>query len=964
MKEKQRNSSVLISGTTFEAQMYEDPIQSIRNLHEAALMIRTTDNIKTAPSEVIVIVDKCTFHNNERGLTFIGPFKVVNVTSSTFRDNIAMHAGAGILFLADPISTIYVIDSVFERNAAGSFHQEKVKNHTSSFQINGDEVKIQSVCSKGVVAFVGKGGAIRIQRGRLVIIDSQFRNNTARLLGGAVYVERESFLTVDGVYFENSVADEHSLEGDLVYSNGEVVIKSAKLVILSAQNHVALFHHSGTHWSLEITQISVRCPGGHRLRMTNTSAYGVTSIGLRRSHKLDQLSYFCESCPRNKYSLEYGFFDYDVKYHVFAHFTLLINGESPEAPFYGTYVYRDITCQQCPYGGRCFYEISAVPNFWGYTVGSKIRFQHCPKGYCCAMLGCKGYDWCAPHRTGTLCGRCELGYSEALFSPECLPDHVCDSTWLWPVMACSGVLYFLFLFFQKDIRDLMFLQTIKLSDIKCDRSHESKTSEQHTDCPISDQNGISLELNGSPVVTDENHEHLTGCCYSHKQRGKRKKCQAKETASCREETAMLKSDCVQVNPHQSHVGNDTAPTKAKVDMGASFLIIVFFYFQDAQLLQIKTVFAATDGRLTGIFRDVLTGLFKFRIEIFQFVSRYCFLSGLTPTSKLLIRILLVPYVLIQFGIAFIVYRWLGRKRKVSESQRSETPGPTSCFATRLATGFVLSLLFMYQKLATTSFTMLNCVPVENRSVLYIDGTIDCYQNWQYAVITYAITCIVPFCLVLLLGPGLLKHSYISGAQFYFACIVPLPMLIHWMFIKLRVHWTTSRSSDNHSQKLSTESRAVVQILQGPFKDIDVYFFGPLCGQGILIARRLILVLLYTFVTNTLMRMLYMVLFCFVMLLHHVHALPYKDRRGNIAGTLSAAALVVAGGINLIRAGFEAAEYDPQGSNKVLMKVFDEVENALMLWMPALVMAFAIFSLSYKLVLLFCKYTLKATRHSK
>jgi len=55
-----------------------------------------------------------------------------------------------------------------------------------------------------------------------------------------------------------------------------------------------------------------------------------------------------------------------------------------------------------------------------------------------------------------------------------------------------------------------------------------------------------------------------------------------------------------------------------------------------------------------------------------------------------------------------------------------------------------------------------------------------------------------------------------------------------------------------------------------------------------------------------------------LLLHHVHALPYRDRRGNVAGSASAAALVVVATINLLRAGFEAAEYVPRGPNAYLM----------------------------------------------
>ena len=50
----------------------------------------------------------------------------------------------------------------------------------------------------------------------------------------------------------------------------------------------------------------------------------------------------------------------------------------------------------------------------------------------------------------------------------------------------------------------------------------------------------------------------------------------------------------------------------------------------------------------------------------------------------------------------------------------------------------------------------------------------------------------------------------------------------------------------------------------------------------------------------------------------------------------------------MRAGFEAAEYTPTGPNASLMKVFDEIENALMLWFPTSVMVFFCLLLIFRL----------------
>jgi len=301
-----------------------------------------------------------------------------------------------------------------------------------------------------------------------------------------------------------------------------------------------------------------------------------------------------------------------------------------------------------------------------------------------------------------------------------------------------------------------------------------------------------------------------------------------------------------------------------------------------------------------------------------------------------------------------------RSRRSSQQQQQHS------FSIKLSTGFVLALLFTYQKLATTSFTLLNCVPVGNRSVLFVQGTVECYQTWQYAVAVYTATCIIPFCAALLIGPGLLKDRLIGLTELFLAFLLPLPFLVRWCWLCVcryrRCGGTYQPDDGAPSTPLGPEAKAVISTLQGPFKDSENRLFGSICGQGMLIGRRLALVLLYTFVNNTLMRTQCTMLLCFINLLHHVHTLPYRDRRGNAAGSASAVALVVVATINLVRAGFEAAEYVPRGPNASLMNVLEEVENCLMLWLPGAVMGFVVLLLTAKLVYLLVQ-SIYASCHS-
>ena len=154
-------------------------------------------------------------------------------------------------------------------------------------------------------------------------------------------------------YFENTPVHDHALQGDVIYSDGRMTINAVELIVRSATNGLSILRHSGDHWSLDITNVWIQCPVGYDLRANNSSAYGVTGDGLRRSYKLDQLSYFCESCARNKYSLDYGYLNYTIVFDNFAYFTLLINGSVPKPQYTGKYIHHKIHCDDCPYGGHC-----------------------------------------------------------------------------------------------------------------------------------------------------------------------------------------------------------------------------------------------------------------------------------------------------------------------------------------------------------------------------------------------------------------------------------------------------------------------------------------------------------------------------------------------------------------------------------------------------------------------------------
>ena len=936
--------NVTIERCVFRDQYHWNPIASVMNIFEASLLIRLMSKRNSFESDgnnITVEVLDTIFENNERGMTLQGTIEKVRVDNCVFKDNIAMHAGAGILILTNRSMT--VSNSVFENNAAGNFRITQVRNEGDHFAVVGDEVQIHSKCCKGSISLIGKGGAMRVQKGDVTLINCRMKNNTARLLGGAVFVDRIGVLQFTNVTFSNSPDHIHASQGDILYSNGKVAVRGGVLVVKSSSNHISVLQHSGEHWSIAVHDITIQCPIGHRLRIMNTSAYGVTPfVGLRRSYMLDQLSYFCESCPRHKYSTDRGYLRYKLDHGVYEYFTLMINGESPNSDFHGTYDYHDIFCMECPYGAECDQTIRALPNFWGYTHEGGIKFQLTPKGYSCSKKRCPSFNTCAANREDRLCCACKANFSEALFSSMCVSNDTCGPVWIWPFAASLGVIYALFLLFQKDIREFIFSRPAQCQSGLCFKTRRGASVDSPQQRGYLRENGM---LNGHHDDL-QNHEHheLTSDLETH----------SDAMLALQEKIDKEGGEGVEGG------GGDGGTEKAEEgegeadqpipDPGAIFLIILLYYFQDALLFNVKTVFSQAESKSWSYMRAVILGFFKFRLEVAHFVDNVCLYPGLTPWQKLLIKTLLVPYVLLLFSLLYIFAKCYSLSRPkppppAADGEDGAGGGGGSTLMVRLTTGFMLALLFMYQRLATTAFTLLNCVPVSYDHVLFIDGRVVCYEYWQYGVMAYAFCCIVPFCFVLLIGPGLLKDGLIGLPQFFMACILPLPFIIYWVALRL---CRRQRPLPADDRPMTAETEAVYKVLQLPFKDIEGKYLGPKCWAGVLIARRLILFLIFTFVNNSLIRVLGMLFVCFLYLLHHVHVHPYKDPRGNMAGSASLSAMMVVGGINLVRAGFEAAEYVPQGPNKVLMRVMDETENILMLWFPLIIMCVVLLALVIKL----------------
>ncbi|CAD5123937.1 unnamed protein product [Dimorphilus gyrociliatus] len=914
------NTIISIKNCIFRDLKHRNPILSAVNVYDASCELYAIHGVERSVmgNATVPVIENCTFIRNERALSLQYNFGLVIVSDCVFISNKVWQAGGAIRVALNSLQNRLLLrNCIFKNNSAGFHDFREMRGLEDTIKVVNDRVQLNSSQHKGSLILAGKGGALRIHKGTIKLENCSFFNNTSTRLGGTIYLDRRGKIIISFCQFRNSPVDLHPTQGDLIYSNGRVFISDTKFLVLTAQQHIDILHLTGEYWSIDVRSLNFTCPIGHKLLIVNATSSKIKQEGLMTSHKLDQLIYTCKICGDNRYSMSRGALIYNASKNgtddIAPYYNLRVDSEYPNGTGLTLFNLTDIEpCYSCPYGGDCASEIRAIPNYWGYYYGNRIAFLPCPPNYCCSIPPCQGIQPCSKNRQGRLCGQCAPGYSEAFFSTTCVKNENCSKWWPWILTAVIKIVYIfifsVFLIYQGDLRQFLFKTPAFPS--------------RHTCC--------------TEMIRSRSRNNLvtSNTQYKYDESSRVEDCQL-------ESLNRLDSSSIKDSRERMDSDNGNELEYDSSDQGRGFLVILFYYFQDAWLLHIHTAYTKTDTALEKQLKSLLQGIFRFRLDnLFHFLEvvleHMCLIKDLKPVQKALIKVFDVPVILLTFLVLFIINKICSRQVKKQDCCRRDKR--SAYFSTRLSTGFILLLLITYQKLATTIFSLVHCVKIGGDSVLFLDGVRDCYHPWQYFAMLYAATCLVPFSLVLMFGPSLLAAGSISLTNFFFASLLPGPFLLYWIYVKL-----SKRRIKKLKRPLSREAYAVLHFLQRPFVEtIDqVAKPGRVCWAGLLTGRRLLLIISYTFITNVLYRILIMLAVCFAILMHHVHWQPYGSSQGNAAGTLSAATLIIVAGINLVRAGFESAEYKPQGPNYSLMKVFDVVENMLVLWLPLIGVCFTL-----------------------
>ncbi|XP_078372186.1 uncharacterized protein LOC144655886 [Oculina patagonica] len=346
-----------------------------------------------------------------------------------------------------------------------------------------------------------------------------------------------------------------------------------------------------------------------------------------------------------------------------------------------------------------------------------------------------------------------------------------------------------------------------------------------------------------------------------------------------------------------------------------YLKILFYFYQAANLLLVSS---SSEYRINANLIKPIVGLFNFKLHYSRLI---CPFPGFTVVTKQLFSASHVVGTLLMICVYYILHWGI-------QKCRGKGVAPVGPYVG----GILQTLLLGYTTLATVSFSLLRCVPIGSERRLFYDGNVVCFQWWQYILIAFVCTFVIPFVFVLLLGSYKLYDGTLSVGKFLLACFFPLPSLIYWLFVYFsRV---LGYPVNGHSTPCQVSRNSLEIVLYDSFKRPEDGRKLSLSWESIMIGRRLILIVLKSFVSDPLPRLLVMTLFCFLFLLHHVVAQPFRDGIANTVETISLLSIAVLATGNVFFASFLSLAVPLNYHFASWWNVFHGLEIAILCFVPA------------------------------
>ncbi len=781
----------------------------------------------------------------------------------------------------------------------------------------------------------GRGGGMYIKSEslRLTISDSIFQDNEASELGLAMYTTEGVDVSLINCTFQYNIDPTAPIQLSQLFVSGRVVEFQGVFQIFnpipeSYIGPIEIFYIGlGANLNIE-----TYCPKWyyHLTEYTSVS----TDIQV-----IPDVKYKCIPCSDNYYTVarEVNTLSFDGQDNMAISEKLNVNkGIDP--------------CKKCPYGALCTgNNVMPRPNYWGYWNEGKLVFQQCPAGYCCSgsdSTTCNMYNYCPENRTGILCGACQEGFSVSILTGACTPDSQCGGDlWFWSVALFATAAYALWYSLKDDIFSHAF-GILRFAARVCKQS-DSKIHSVPIEIGPANRESSSLQnsqLQDTGILSNgigDNADHIQNEVMGVEDKNNQKAVDLPSeavkyrTPIGKQSTSNIDKDLVEmetsnkerlsitsfqnseqqdfhitsscVSDDVNHIQNEAMEVEDKnsqEDVDKGYFGIVTYFVQMAAAIKIQIEFSDIDK--SEPFLDKMVGnIGRFlNIELTQMSFDVCPIRGLTKMGVQLYKLAFLLGIYVSWaGLFVLVITAINVLQRGKRSKVFVTKLESSKL--KLITGVIEIIKYTYAGFCGIIFMALVCAQIGKNYVWWYDGTNTCLENWQVAIVVFAVSYAVPFPVTLALGMKLLRDNKISTTTFVCCCLCPLIALVT-MVVHIRI---SNGSEDKNDTVLSASSEAVISVLQGPYKDDMKHF--TLYWEAMVSVRRLLITGM-TLVSYASIRMITISVLSLIFLLQHVYTSPFEARSSNNVEALSLSLLLLASMINLLKASLTDSGVIPSG----------------------------------------------------
>ncbi|XP_065055243.1 uncharacterized protein LOC135683787 [Rhopilema esculentum] len=775
-----------------------------------------------------------------------------------------------------------------------------------------------SIC--GDTELSGNGGAILVN-GKFrycytKIVHTVFRNNIASCYGDSVYAVHiyEIILEDSAIIFDLNgnlfAGTDDLLQRTLWYTEStrfSTTRTNVTVISTSKESRIGLFLSA-----IRITafhEINFQCPRGYNAKVEK-----------EKSGKMKKRSLDCVRCADKTYTVAPSY----------ANITKM-HGKRNRVHINH--------CQKCPFGANCDDKLKAKPNFWGFIFRKSLQMISCPPGYCCRTTPeCKTIDSCNGKRTGVLCGECVHGYTLSFLSNRCLPKNSCSILASWGVVIALAFIFLMALAFMQEMVTLIlriFAAHVSLfGSFKVFKTQQSIVGSSHLHvtkegCGEADDLGTGVVSEGLSCNSDSyiKEPEAEQTCYG--------ETKTENSGAVTKEDSGIKSELKQSN-----------------STSAGIIKIVFFYYQmNALLVLYKT---QSKSSAFGIVRNILNAFLNFDLSYSVIDRVSCLLPEIGIVRKTILRSAFPVTILCMAVLLYAVLNVIAWALK----RRHFIPDICSMKA-RLLTTILQVTLLSYSNFTSNTLLLLTCVSLANgKKVLYIGGHFECYQPWQYLLLSFFIIWSVPLVFALYLAIKRLETNTFSVRGFYTALLFPLPYIV-FTGAKVSLMALRSRFHDNKPANRDEDIRytAITDISNEPesgLKGLNPYVvklmikrvlggayryngFSRLAWEPMLILQRLILLSLHAFIQDPVSKSLSLLLAIFILSCLNIATKPFHSNCLNAFNYLCMFFLFTNGVLNSFNAYIYTSGTEADGPFAAILSVLDIIEICMQLLIPCAVL---------------------------